>query len=271
MRVFELLSVLNPEIRPKDTKIHLATPNKGSNPLDVYLTGEFDEWQRWQNKKNFERKFVLSLIRMKDVNKWLFAGLHCSGYPKWYEEDQHYYYELTEDKRFEELNGRLVVSFHRPGRQPYLNAEKFHEHGIVSEILAEQLSIGEFPGFREVNLTFEELKIVVRKSVNSWRTALASVAGVYLISDTSSGDLYIGSAYGEGGIWQRWNAYVENGHGGNVELKKLLKKGGIEYANKFRYSILEIADVHALKNDILKRETHWKDILMSRAYGLNVN
>jgi hypothetical protein len=37
------------------------------------------------------------------------------------------------------------------------------------------------------------------------RGALSSVAGVYLISDTLDGRLYVGSASGQGSFWQRWS------------------------------------------------------------------
>ena len=111
----------------------------------------------------------------------------------------------------------------------------------------------------------------MQRSPESWRTALSSVAGVYLISDTVSGKFYVGSAYGEGGIWSRWSEYADDGHGGNVELKKLLADEGIKYSENFRYSILEIADLHDSQDTILQRESHWKDILMSRIYGLNAN
>ena len=87
-----------------------------------------------------------------------------------------------------------------------------------------------------------------------------------------SGKLYVGSASGEEGIWQRWSDYAVNSHGRNVELQELLADEGDTYVKKFRYSILEIADLHASRDDILKRESHWKDVLMSRTpHGLNRN
>lgn len=271
MRVFDLLSILNTDIRPEDSKVHLATWNGEDNPLDVYLAGGFNEWQCWQTRKNFERKYVLSLINMPGINRWLFAGIHRSSPARFIDEKNLYHYELKEDPSGKDLNGRLVASFHRPGRQSYLNAENWRANLLVSELFAEQISIGEFPGFKAVNLTHQELELVVRQSLQSWRVALSNVAGVYLVSDTLSGKLYVGSGSGEGGIWQRWFTYSTNGHGGNDELYKLVAELGIERAKKFRYSILEIADVHASRGDILKRESHWKDILMSRAYGLNSN
>lgn len=269
MRIFDLLAILNPDIRPEETKVHLATWNGIDNPIDLYMAGKFDEWQRWQTRKNFERKFVISLISAPGVDRWLFAGVHKSSVPEWIGEKNEYRYDLAEDQRCKEMNGRLIASFHRPGRQSYLNSEKWIDEILVSEIRAEQLSIGEFPGFKAVNITKEELELIFRQSLESWRTALSNVAGVYLISDTLSGRLYVGSASGQGGIWQRWSGYAADGHGGNVELRRLLAEEGVERARKFRYSILEITDLHASQKDVLERESHWKDILMSREYGMN--
>lgn len=41
--------------------------------------------------------------------------------------------------------------------------------------------------------------------MNSYRKeSPATNKGVYLISDTYTGKLYVGSAYNENGIWGRW-------------------------------------------------------------------
>jgi flavodoxin len=271
MRIFDFLLLLNPEITPQESKVHLATWNGQDNPIDVYFAGQFDEWQRWQARKNFARRFVVSLISLPGANRWLFAGVYVSQGVQWHEEHKCYYYELVEDSKCSEMNGRMVAAFLRSGRQSYLNAEKCSDKITLSEIFAERLSIGEFPGFKAIALTKAELDLIVRQALESWRTALSNAAGVYLISDTKSGQLYVGSAYGEGGIWQRWAAYAVDGHGGNIELRKLLTTEGQERANYFRYSVLEIADVHTSKEDILRRESHWKKVLLSRSHGLNAN
>lgn len=271
MYVFDLLQILNSDIQPKKAKIHLAGWNGEENPIDVYLAGQFEDWQSWQSRKNFERQFVISLISMPQTDKWLFAGVYFSIASKWHNESKRYYYELIEDPLCNELNGRLVVSFQRSGRQSYLNSENWSSRMLVSEIFAATLSIGEFPGFKAVNITFQELLLIFRNSLESWRIVLSSVAGIYLISDTETGKLYIGSASGEGGIWHRWASYAANGHGGNSELYELIIHGSIDRAKQFRFSILEIADTHASREDIFRRESHWKNILMSRTYGLNAN
>ncbi|MDE0041708.1 MAG: GIY-YIG nuclease family protein [Candidatus Poribacteria bacterium] len=276
MLMFDLLRTMNPNLNPAEAKLHLATWNGVEQPLDVYLAGNFNDWQSWQSKKNFERKFVVSLINLPHQKyKWLFAGVYQSAgvERKWSEEHQmhHYWYELTEHEDYKEMNGRMVVNLSGRSRQSYLYAEKWCDKILLSEIYPERQSIGEFPGFKAVNLTKAQLDLIVQKAPESWRTALSNVAGVYLISDTVTGRFYVGSAYGEGGIWHRWSEYANNGHGGNVELKGLLADKRTKYAENFRYSILEISDLHDSQDNILQRESHWKDILMSRIYGLNAN
>lgn len=252
---------------PENTKVHLASWNGSENPLDVYLAGNFDEWQSWQNKLNFNRDFVLSLIGLPEAGKWLFAGVYESKGASQLE--GMYYYQLAQRASCSELAGRLVVDFPRPGRQSYLKLEKWVEQIVLHEIRPEPLRISEFPGFRMIDLSKAELDVIVRQSITSWRTALSNVSGVYLISDTKSGKLYVGSATGEAGIWQRWLDYAGNGHGGNKELGDLLKEEGAGRAAFFRYSVLEIADIHESPESILGRESHWKNILMTRQYGLN--
>ena len=276
MLMFDFLRAMNPNLNPAEAKLHFATWNGEEHPIDVYLAGNFNDWQRWQSKKNFERKFLVSLINLPHQKfKWLFAGVYRSAgvERKWSEDHQthHYWYELTEHEDYKEMNGRMVVTFTKPSRGSYLYAEKWCNRIFLSEIYAEKQSIGEFPGFKAVNLTKAQLDLIVQRSPESWRTALSNVAGVYLISDTVTGRFYVGSAYGEGGIWHRWSEYADNGHGGNVELKKLLADESVKYAENFRFSILEISDLHDSQDNILQRESHWKDILMSRTYGLNAN
>jgi hypothetical protein len=133
------------------------------------------------------------------------------------------------------------------------------------------LSIGLFPGYNNVLMSHTELSLLVSKEEPSWKAALSSVGGIYLITDTMVGKLYVGSACGEGGIWQRWRAYAETGHGNNTELRVLLTQQGTKYAHNFQYSILEIADLQDSVEEICARECHWKKVLLSREFGYNAN
>lgn len=81
----------------------------------------------------------------------------------------------------------------------------------------------------------------------------------------------MGSATGESGIWQRWESYVNTGHGENDRLKELIQTIGIEYADNFQFTVLEIADSLSTDDDIIRRESYWKQVLQSREHGYNSN
>ena len=270
MKAFEILQLMAPDIKAVEVKIHLACNNSKEEPLDVYLDGAFEEWQRSQTRKNFERRYVLSLIAMKQPHAWLFGGLHQSGPSKPFKE-RYRHYPLIELDETKELNGRLVIHFKRHGRQSYLNMENWIENLAVKEILPEKIQFAKFPGFKSVLLTTQDLRKIVPDQLHDWVAALSSVAGVYLISDTHSGKLYVGSATGEGGLWQRWCSYASTGHGHNVDLRAVIKELGDTHVEHFKYSILEIADTHTSIKEILQRESHWKSALLSRLHGYNKN
>lgn len=267
--------MLLPDLTPKNSKLHFAITNGKENPLDVYYQGDFQEWQRQQLKRNFDRKYVVSFIAMPTPNLWLFAGVHLSDIPT--QREDCIYYPLVEIQETKELDGRLIISFDKKNvdnkfvRQSYLLTENWVEKLNVAEVLAQALDFAKFPSFKSVHISFSQLKTIVKKSLSDWQSALSSVAGVYLIADKSSGKLYVGSATGEGGIWQRWAEYATNLHGNNRQLIELKKQFGDVHFENFYFSILEIADTHSSENEILVRESHWKNVLLTRQFGYNDN
>lgn len=277
MRVFDMIRLLVPELEPHKAKLHLANWNGYHDPLDVFLAGEFPDWQSYQSQRNFERQFVVSLIKLKERDRWLFAGAHlvegtCHRVPDPTVSGQECWrYPMSELEATSDLTGRLVAHFTRPGRNSYLNAETWVDKLTLSEIYPTRLTVGDFPGYRSVELTFDELRLIADQGLPSWRAALSSVGGVYLISDTETGHLYVGSASGAGGIWQRWTDYAATGHGGNVELRTIVNGSELDRARAFHFSILEIADIHTGEADLIARERHWKRVLLSRSHGLNGN
>ena len=275
MNAFHLLQILLPDLTPKNSKLHFAITNGKENPLDVYYQGDFQEWQRQQLKRNFDRKYVVSFIAMPTPNLWLFAGVHLSDIPT--QREDCIYYPLVEIQETKELDGRLIISFDKKNvdnkfvRQSYLLTENWVKKLNVAEVLAQALDFAKFPSFKSVHISFSQLKTIVKKSLSDWQSALSSVAGVYLIADKSSGKLYVGSATGEGGIWQRWAEYATNLHGNNRQLIELKKQFGDVHFENFYFSILEIADTHSSENEILVRESHWKNVLLTRQFGYNDN
>lgn len=100
---------------------------------------------------------------------------------------------------------------------------------------------------------------------------MSNVKGIYLIADKKTGKQYVGSAYGDECIWQRWSNYAYDGNGGNTELKELLRQNGENYKYNFKYSILEVCNMNLGNEYIIGRESYWKEVLQTRIFGLNKN
>lgn len=115
---------------------------------------------------------------------------------------------------------------------------------------------------------------IFKSEKQDWKAALENIKGVYLIIDKNNGRSYVGSAYGEYGIWSRWSCYINTGHGWNDELTKIIRKKGLEYARKnFRFALLEYMPARTEDNIVIKRENFWKEALLSRNsdFGYNKN
>lgn len=188
-------------------------------------------------------------------------------------------YELAQLDLYSEYIKRLIIKLEQPvGRDLYLRwYEKLQDGKLNPEIyeLAPDTKLGTFPGYQNVRLRHAELQRIIANDEPSWKDALSSVKGVYVITDLSDGRLYVGSASGEAnGLWQRWSAYahLKNLTGGNKEFERMrgeLSDGHI--VNNFQYSILEIFDPKTKAETILHRESFWKLALDSRPHGMNNN
>jgi len=273
MRLFDLLRMQEPSFDPSKakTKVHLARWNGNEHPIDVFKSGGFDEWQRWQKNHNFNCEFVVSLVHDLPRSRWMFAGLfRPTGYTIEVGEHPHHYYDLERFASTQHLEGRLFCSSAYNKRNSYVLPSTVDDMTVV-ELLAERISVGSFPGYKRVDISKDELDAMVRTGNESWRTALSSVKGIYLITDTTNGKLYVGKADGEAGIWGRWCMYSSTGHGGNKLLVKELGLKASERQRDLRFSLLEIADLQSAPGEIDARETHWKKTLMTRTTGYNGN
>lgn len=250
----------------KEFKLHcsIGTDNV-YDELNDFLVGKFEENQSLQSKKNFERKYILSVIYC-NKDEWLFAGIYESLGAK-ENPDGGYIYDTRLTEYGKEYIGRAVFKFEKTFRASYLCLEKYIDKFELIEIKREPIKPS-FPGYDRVNVTWKELNMWI--DTDSWKTALQNQKGVYLITDTHTGKRYVGDTYGEEMIWGRWKDYINTGHGGNVELKNL----EFEYIKEnFTYTILECFKGTTEKDIIEKRETWWKDVLLTRIkkYGYNDN
>ncbi len=280
IKLFELLEINERDFC--DYKVHFAIGAKEKKePFNFFLIDEFKYWQECQTNKNFRRKYILSLIYY-DKDIWMFGGIYKvlpikpapiqneTGWKGW-----KYETELTE--KASDYIGKAFFKFSKKFRASYPVLELVPKQGesiskmTLSHILDKKVALTDFSGFDQVNIDFKTLKRIATDNIASWKSALSKVKGVYLISDTLTGKQYVGSAYGEDCIWKRWSDYAKNGHGGNVELKELLKIKGENYKHNFKYSILEVCNMNLGNNYIIARENHWKEVLLTRKFGLNKN
>lgn len=264
-----------------DYKLHFAIGRDVKRePYNKYLVDAFKEWQECQTQKNWTRKYIISLIYY-EKNLWLYGGVYevlpIKPTPITNGEWNGWKYETKPLDIQTDLIGRVLFYFKKEFRASYPTLELKTTKGMaptdiyVSSIFDKKVAITDFLGFDHVNIDHETLRLIVQDNISSWRTALSNVKGIYLIMDEKTGKQYVGSAYGDECIWQRWAEYAKNGHGGNIELKELLSKNGEDYKFNFKYSILEICNMSLGSEYIISRETHWKQVLMTREFGLNKN
>lgn len=170
-------------------------------------------------------------------------------------------FDLEQSDLMADLRNRLVIGWRSP-RTWRINATTAATYPVMEIADAEPVK---FPGFDALTLDYPQLQAVLREHrYASWRTALASVIGIYLITDTRDGRHYVGKADGAENLLQRWAAYAVNGHGGNVELRNL-------DPSTFRLSVLRVFDPATPTREVDAAESHFKHALDSRRHGLNRN
>jgi hypothetical protein len=267
IRLKDILPIANLE----DYKIHFAKWNTINQPLDVF-TKNRDEWKGWQEYKtdrdDFNRPFIFSLARFyHEPSIWIFGGIFkvLARHAALYE------VELTDSAS--EFIGRLKLYSPYNSRTVRLNMEGQYDDFEVTEILREPYTGRAFPGYEDIELSFTEIETIVQNARTDWKIALESIKGIYLITDVLTGKRYVGSAYGEMGVWGRWCNYTATGHGGNVELRALVTNPDLSYCRaNFRFALLEHRSFRTADEYIIEREKFWKKLLLSRGdQGLNRN
>lgn len=254
------------------------------NILDRFFADndEMMEWmftEKWPDddkaKGRINTPRVLQFIQpdTRDKTTWLYVGGYEVGPTRM--KDGKRVYEYTPVPRLMPLSSRSLVRYRRKQGPTWIcmnlndpdRYRNIRDNMTLIRVSETPESIMSFPGFKNVDLAFGQLKAVLKN--NEWRGALGSVAGVYMQTDTNTGWHYVGSAYGrEGasnGLLSRWEDYAGGDHtGGNLLLRELVRREGPEYIERyFRYSILEIFDLDTSNRCIINREHHWMSVVDS--------
>ncbi|MGI5186858.1 GIY-YIG nuclease family protein [Promicromonospora sp. CA-289599] len=178
------------------------------------------------------------------------------------------YFDLQPSDLLVTLRDRLVIQWSRDAVNWVKRGTAAAQFTILE--IADPAEVA-FPDFDKVVIDFPTLLEVVESSrYRAWRTALASVQGIYLITDSRTGRHYVGKADGAERILGRWASYARTGHGGNAALIDL---AGLDLAHTrdFRFSILRVFGPDTPKIDVDAAELHYKRALMTREFGYNRN
>jgi len=250
-----------------NARIRLNMSHKKEDPFEIYKADhdKLYEWNYHANKSFKNNQIIIGLIKMgPDSDKYLLFTIGT----------------ITDDTRkpivgydtlsvYDDLFGRVVVTYHNTVQQTFRRADKIIDELIVGEIMPTRGKPFDFPGYQNVHLNYSQLKAIVEGKYPSYENALERQKAVYVLTDTSNGKLYIGSATSQNGmLLARWKNYVKNGHGDNTGLKNI----PFDHIKKyFRYSIIEHFDESFNDVYVLERESYWKKVLDSRNHGYNKN
>jgi hypothetical protein len=266
-------------LAPQDVRLlrhqdHRA--DKGKTPYELWRDDpqKFDQYQSIQKperRDQLKAKYWASFVGLPD-NQTLFVGVFRVTYtglskrdtPKVYTSGvdlagTHDTYELVLDDSLREFAGKLLISW-GAGMRSWVQRADNQDKAITE--LRPELKDPEFPGFLMFisNLS----KIQSETLPKGWKDILGISRGVYLLTCPKTKEQYVGSAYGEGGFWNRWQQHARTGYGDAVKLKS-------REPSDYQVSILEVVGTSTTDEEIVRLETRWKEKLRTREMGLNGN
>ena len=270
----------------KDTDVcSLLDPNVSEEKKNRLI--EHISWKQSTDAKHAFRiintPYCLQFLRIEgSADRWLFLGSFDRKGEKIYKgKGEGVIYDLCRrNDSLVKYSERLIVRYKKKQgpKGAKINWDEFMTMEVIELLPDIYNSVNTpFPGYDNVCLTFSKMKTIFSTPFRNWQEALSIVNGIYVITNTKEGKLYVGSTYNSEGVWQRWSEYVNtNGSGGDIKLEELLQKEGDDYAEKyFQFTLLEIfpntAKTRLNETLIINRETYWKKALKAREESLGYN
>ncbi|KXT84482.1 hypothetical protein SORDD14_00041 [Streptococcus oralis] len=290
-RFDELLA--RPEYKGRRIKLRFNKNWGDYNFVEDYLSGS-EDFLPWilsrgsdDRSRNREDDIQFQFIEV-EYHKWLFVGAYLikerdSQVQQVQYGNHHVKYALAERlEEYDKFVEKVLVNHINTGQSWFYTNRSTIDSVEVEEVTNRSYfeKFSTFPGYENISFSYQELK--KNWTNRAWREQLSAVYGVYVITDRKTGKLYIGSAYGDMGIYGRWSTYLSEGYDKtevednkypNKRLLEIVEKHGIDYVKQyFQYSLLEIFPKNEVgKQKALEREKYWKSVLKSREHGYNAN
>lgn len=256
-----------------DTQEIDGKPAEG-NPYDWYVNDrqKFIAYQSEQREDRFKDvDYIISFIGEEGTIARMVGVYEVLGYD---EERANrvntgkFYYKMKWVEGFDEFNERVIINWGK-------SALSWHQwlHKNDKEVIAiERKGIDWVcPNYEEIKLPYAQLARIVEDNIDIWRHKLTACNCIYVISDSMTGKLYVGSTYNREGIWGRWKDYAKTGHGNDVELMRILETDPNYAKDNFTWSILQVLPFGISENEAVRIETLWKNKLGREACKLNKN
>lgn len=270
---------------PKEPKLRRKLPQLAAERPDVF--NAYQQTQGKEAERAMQRaKYVASFIGQESSNA-VFVGLYEVGKAMPLSEEEYWqvpalaemkqayglkgfrpseegrssilWFDLRLTDVYFEWKGKLIVKWPPPEIRWFRWLGK-NEIPVIA-ILRESELVQPMPRYDKLSLTWRELSDLPR----SWQEALRQWRAIYFIWDASDRKGYVGSAYGEDNLLGRWRNYAKSGHGDN---RLLLGRN----PENFTFTILEVVSHAMAGEDVIRRETTWKERLHTREpQGLNGN
>lgn len=273
LKLNDLLRLSDEEL--KHTKVRFHQYNGEDDPIDVFKKNPETllSWNYWNSQRYKVGQLSIGLVKM-NFDEWLLftIGTIISVKDIPFNSGIGYEYK-TENELFGDLFGRVEIKYHKTMKNQFPNAITVMGDFLVKEVLPDVFSGFDFPGYDNVSLSYSELETIIKGNYPSYQNALENQQAVYVLTDTHTGKLYVGSATSKNEmLLARWRGYINTFHNGNDGLKELFEQEGAGYFEKyFRYSILENFNAKVNPDFIRGRETYWKKVLSTKKHGYNKN
>lgn len=260
-------------LAPSDVVVLRHTPtDDGLRVLDNLTLEEVLEYTRWQSVGNKlgknPRRLWLIFIADGGLRSRFLTAYDNLGELVAQRSGASRLFDLRASRALSALADRLVIEWSKDAVNWAKSGESASAFPVIEISDPGRVS---FPGFDHVLLSWAKLRSLVADSrYAEWRTALEAVQGVYLIADTSTGELYVGKADGAERILGRWSSYAKDGHGGNVVLRGLFDLDP-DHARHFQFSLLRVFGPGVPSTEVDEAESHFKRALLTRTHGMNRN
>lgn len=255
-------------IDPRRVQLVRHQDNRSSvncTPYNLWRAGDgrLELYQRIQTREVFDIGGLLASFVATPTNDTLFVGLYrVAGIgiappgtidPVIQAEREGFHlYDIQREEQLSDYVGHLVIEWGK-GFRAWVQRAHIKDKAVLE--IRKEAREEPFPGFTQFRWSIDEIAAVPL----TWQSVLKSVKGVYLLVDKETGKHYVGSAKGEESLWGRFLDYAGNGHGGNVELRRLGRR-------PYQVTVLEVVNSDT---GIERTEEAWKRKLLSREFGLN--